>query len=88
MSRNLGPRARWAALGAGVTAYELYTIYNEADGDTLSEVVREIVRPDTPSGAAKWTIGWWSFVAAGGWWFWRHILDEDSVPCLDKRRPR
>jgi hypothetical protein len=66
-----------------VLALELYTIYNEADGDTLSEVARELLHVDHPVGAAAWTLGWGGF----SYWFWRHILDEDSVWCLDKRRP-
>ncbi len=78
------PLLSWIAVAAVPIAYELYTVYNEADGDTLSEVVRATVHPDTQGGKVAFTLGWWSFVGAGGYWFWRHILDEHSVPCLSK----
>lgn len=75
------PRALWGGIGAFVLGVELYTIYNESDGDTLSEVVRGLL-PEGPVGDVIWTVGWGGF----SYWFWRHILDEDSVWCLDKRR--
>lgn len=82
--RRLGPRRAWGLVGAGVLALELYTIYNEDDGDTLSEVTRAVARVHHPVGKAAWTLGWGGFA----YWYWRHILDEHSVWCLDKRRDR
>jgi hypothetical protein len=81
-ARPPGPGARWGAIGAAVVGYELWTIYNEPDGDTLSEVLREVFHVNSPAGKA----GWWLFWGGVSVWVGLHIADEDSVPCLDKRR--
>lgn len=76
--RRLGPRRLWGTLTGVVVGVELYTIYNEADGDTLSEVVR----PWAQRHPVLFTVG----CVVVPTWFWLHIRDENSVWCLDKRR--
>ncbi|QNN52489.1 hypothetical protein [Nocardioides mesophilus] len=67
--------AVWATLfGAGI-AYEVHEI-RARSGGTLSEVVRLVVRVDTPAGRAAFLMGWGAFAA----WFAQHIV---TVPSLE-----
>ena len=65
----------WATLfGAGV-AYEVHELRG-ASGGTLSEVVRDVARVDTPAGRVVFLVGWGAFAA----WFAVHIVGPRSDP--------
>lgn len=64
------PKFVWASLiGAGV-AFEVGAILTAADGDTLSEVTREVFQVHTTPGALVFSAAWLGFAA----WFWWHIV--------------
>lgn len=80
----VNPRRVWGGLLAACTAYEMYGIFGAAEGDTFSEVTRELWQVHSPAGKAAFTVGWVTFSA----WYWLHITDPDRVPGLHKRSPR
>lgn len=71
MGRIPGPNTMWAMLAATVAAYEVWTLRNDVEGDTLSETTRFIFRVHTRPGRAAFALSWVWF----GCWFLDHILD-------------
>ena len=66
------PRAEWS-LGIGYLALvDILRDRGEPDGDTLSEVTREVFRVHTPRGRLTWL----AFLVAGGVILDRHICKE------------
>lgn len=45
------------ALGA-LIALDIWTAYNDVEGDSLSEVVRSTFRTETPAGRTVVVVGW------------------------------
>jgi hypothetical protein len=64
------PNIVWGALFAAGGAYEIYTIFNKKNGDTLSERTRSLFRVKTKIGKAVFTTAWLAFSA----WFLVHIV--------------
>ncbi|WP_316749257.1 hypothetical protein [Streptomyces herbicida] len=64
------PDLIWANLLVLCLAYELFTLVDNTDGNTLSERVRAWFRVRTRSGRAVFALIWTGFAA----WFLVHIL--------------
>lgn len=67
----MDPRWVWGGLALAGAAYEYHAIRTEADGDTLSEVVRASFKVHTRPGRILFTVTWLGFSA----WFLTHIVD-------------
>ena len=64
------PDLVWANLLVLGLAYELFTLVDNEDGDTLSERVRAWFRVHTRPGRAIFALAWTGFAT----WFLVHIL--------------
>lgn len=70
------PRVEWV-LGIGYLAVvDLLRDRGEPDGDTLSEVIREVFAVHTPLGRARFTVA----LIGSGAIFHRHICKETTWP--------
>jgi hypothetical protein len=63
-------RKFWVATFAGLGIFDLWLAKNATDGDSLSEVAREVFRTETPAGRAA-LIGFWGALSA---WLIPHLL--------------
>jgi len=68
------PQVVWGALFAAGFAYEAYGLYGGVEGDTLSEVTREVFRTSHPIGKAAFLGCYLGFSA----WFLPHIAVKAS----------
>jgi hypothetical protein len=67
----MDPNLTWGAILGTAFAYEMYGVFNKADGDTLSERVRVWFRTNTRPGKAAFVIAWLGLTA----WFIPHIVN-------------
>lgn len=73
------PRAEWA-LGIGyLAAIDYVRNYGDPDGDTLTEVVREMFGTDTRHGRARLAAA----MTAGGVVLYRHFVKPDMRRTLE-----
>ena len=68
------PRWIWGGLLAAGAAYEAYGIHGDVEGDTLSEVTRELFHTSHPVGKAIFLTAYLTFSA----WFVPHIIIKAS----------
>lgn len=61
----------WAALILAGAAYEVHTLRNRRNLDTLSETTRRWFQVRTPVGRAVFALGWVGFSV----WFLLHVLE-------------
>lgn len=61
----------WGGVLVTATAVEVYGLFNQKPGDTLSERTRAWFRVHTKPGRAVFAVGWVLFSA----WFLFHILE-------------
>ena len=66
----MSPRLIWGGALGALVAYDLICDRGDPDGDTLSEVTRDVFHTDTPAGRVRFIATTLGFVA---WWL-RHIL--------------
>lgn len=66
------PRMQWSLRLAALAVEDVVCDRGEPDGDTLSEVIREVFRVHTPRGR----LAWLAFLVAGGVILDRHICKE------------
>lgn len=59
----------WLTVLAGLGLFDLWCAKNATDGDSLSEVAREVFRTETPAGRAA-LIGFWAALSA---WLIPHL---------------
>lgn len=64
------PNTAWAAILGTAFVYEMYGVFNKADGDTLSERIRSWFHTSTRPGKAAFVIAWLGLTA----WFIPHII--------------
>lgn len=66
----MDPNVVWGGLLGAAFVYEMWGVFNKADGDTLSERVRDWFHVRTRPGKAVFTICWLGLTV----WFIPHIL--------------
>jgi len=66
----MDPNVAWGTILGTALAYELYGVFNQADGDTLSERTRAWFHTNTKSGKAVFVLAWLGLTA----WFVPHII--------------
>ncbi|MCX4799585.1 hypothetical protein OG497_37660 [Streptomyces sp. NBC_01242] len=67
----MDPNAAWGAILGAAFGYEMYGVFNKADGDTLSERVRDWFHTSTRPGKAVFVLAWLGLTA----WFIPHIIN-------------
>lgn len=65
----MSPRRVWGGLLAAGGMYEFYALVNDTEGDTLSEVTRDVFRCHTRRGKIMFTIMYVGFSV----WFLPHV---------------
>jgi hypothetical protein len=73
------PTVVWGGLLAAGVAYEAYGVFGEVEGDTLSEVTRQVFRTEHPVGKAVFVCAW----AALSVWLVPHIVAKASEAVID-----
>lgn len=74
----MSPRAArtfWVTTLAGLGVFDLWLAKNATDGDSLSEVTRELFRTETPAGRAT-LVGAWAMLTA---WLIPHLLHRATT---------
>lgn len=66
---RVSPRLVWGGLLATGGLYEFYALTNDVEGDTLSEVTRDVFGTDTRRGRVAFTVAYVAFSV----WFVPHI---------------
>lgn len=62
----------WIAGIGALVALDIWADRNDTPGDSLSEVVRQVYRTETPMGRVRF-IGSWAFLTS---WFIPHIIKK------------
>lgn len=64
------PDAVWGGLIAVGVAFEVYTLRNKRDSDTLSETTRRTFRVQTKGGRIAFAAAWGGFAG----WYFGHVI--------------
>lgn len=65
----------WGFGLSGWVAYDVWCAYNDVEGDSLSEVIRYVMRTDTPAGRGLFLTGWTALTV----WVVPHICRKPAA---------